>query len=161
MLNITGAFASPSVSNFAAFSPATCGVPQTKVWTLLLYAQRLTVALSDWRAFRSSFSTTAVAAWRRMQQVIPVSQRVCCDSVEIPHPLNLRHTGPGGAGNSCPVFLASCNDPTALWDDSSGVLASVLYGEDSQVWWLCCLHNTNPTVPIAHGCVKSRLCCHQ
>ena len=32
---------------------------------------------------------------------------------------------PGGTGNSCPVFLGNCNDPSAVWDDSQGVLENV------------------------------------
>lgn len=32
---------------------------------------------------------------------------------------------PGGTGNSCPVFLGSCDDPSAVWDDSQGVLENV------------------------------------
>jgi hypothetical protein len=32
---------------------------------------------------------------------------------------------PGGAGNACPVFLGSCSDPSALWDDSDGTLQNV------------------------------------
>ena len=32
---------------------------------------------------------------------------------------------PGGAGNACPVFLGSCSDPTALWDDSDGTLQNL------------------------------------
>jgi hypothetical protein len=46
-------------------------------------------------------------------------------------PLSL--PGPGGAGNSCPVFLGSCSDPTSVWDDSQGVLANVRYGPDSAI----------------------------
>ena len=32
---------------------------------------------------------------------------------------------PGGTGNSCPVFLGNCNDPSAVWDESQGVLENV------------------------------------
>jgi hypothetical protein len=33
---------------------------------------------------------------------------------------------PGGTGNSCPIFLGSCTDPSSIWDDSSGVLENEL-----------------------------------
>jgi hypothetical protein len=35
---------------------------------------------------------------------------------------------PGNHANTCPVFLGDCNDPTAIWDDSQGEIASIHYG---------------------------------
>jgi hypothetical protein len=32
---------------------------------------------------------------------------------------------PGGADNSCPLFLGDCSSPASVWDDSDGVLTSV------------------------------------
>jgi len=34
---------------------------------------------------------------------------------------------PGGTGNSCPLFLGDCNDPTALWDDSQSSLINLYW----------------------------------
>lgn len=36
---------------------------------------------------------------------------------------------PGGTGNSCPLFLGDCNDPTALWDDSQATLRNVYWSQ--------------------------------
>jgi hypothetical protein len=39
---------------------------------------------------------------------------------------------PGGTGNSCPIFLGDCSDPSALWNDDGGVLAN-LHFQGAQV----------------------------
>lgn len=39
----------------------------------------------------------------------------------------------GGAGNSCPLFLGSCSDPSAVWNDDGGVLSNVFLGPQTAV----------------------------
>ena len=37
----------------------------------------------------------------------------------------------GGANNACPVFLADCASPAAVWDDAEGTLMNVFWGAQS------------------------------
>lgn len=54
MLNVTGTFAAPSVSNFAAFAPGPCAIPQTKVCVGSLHQQRLTASGSAMPTVRAA-----------------------------------------------------------------------------------------------------------
>jgi len=80
-LTVLDSFAPPQLASFAAFSPAGCAPPTTRV------------------------------RFENGGQCLITNSTFPCS---------------GGVSNSCPIFLGSCADPSAVWDDSQGVLQNVL-----------------------------------
>jgi hypothetical protein len=83
-LTLTSTADTTHISNFSAFSPGPCALPETRV--------------------RFQYGTGPSAQCLVSNTTFPC---------------------PGGADNSCPLFLGDCSSPMALWDDADGVLSTL------------------------------------